>query len=424
MKTFDPSECIRGIQHLLIQDKKKIAFLFGAGTSLAKKDTNSPYIPAIGKMTDLIVNHLTGGADKSDVFAVAIDEIKGEVEQQSLEFNIETFLSNIEEKIRIIGGGTLNKLNKVALQDMDTKARAKIKEIVSVHKSLGIGKESSLIQYDFAKWVCNADRKYAVEIFTTNYDYLFEIGLETVGIPYYDGFTGSYKPFFNSDSLEDISYLPKQTKLWKMHGSLGLHEETIGNIKKIMRVNSDSDDLLIYPSSLKYSNSKKQPYAAFMDRLNSFLKQDDAVLFVCGYSFGDEHINERILSALNTNTTAHVFVLYYDVVKEKDAEGNEIERSTFTLESKLGEIASKNRKMSVLSSRNAVIGGQYGKWILKKKPEADDVLNVSIYFTEEYKAEDSPWTGEGELILPDFSRFTAFLKNMIPKNEWEADEHE
>lgn len=35
--THDPSEYIRGLQQLLISDKKKIAFLFGAGTSLAKK---------------------------------------------------------------------------------------------------------------------------------------------------------------------------------------------------------------------------------------------------------------------------------------------------------------------------------------------------------------------------------------------------
>lgn len=35
--THDPSEYIRGLQQLLISDKKKIGFLFGAGTSSAKK---------------------------------------------------------------------------------------------------------------------------------------------------------------------------------------------------------------------------------------------------------------------------------------------------------------------------------------------------------------------------------------------------
>ena len=35
--THDPSEYIKGLQQLLISDKKNVAFLFGAGTSLAKK---------------------------------------------------------------------------------------------------------------------------------------------------------------------------------------------------------------------------------------------------------------------------------------------------------------------------------------------------------------------------------------------------
>ncbi|NLE25941.1 MAG: SIR2 family protein [Clostridiaceae bacterium] len=429
-RTFDPSECIRGIQQLLVSDKKKIAFLFGAGTSLAKKEDGSPSVPAIGKMTELVEEDLRNDPDKGALFASAIDEIQEELSQQSLSFNVETLLSNVEEKIRIICGGTLNGLDKAALEEMDAKIRAKIQGIVSVHKSIEIGKEDLLIHHDFAKWICNADRKYAVEIFTTNYDYLFEIGLEAVGIPYYDGFTGSYKPFFNPDSLEDINYLPQQTKLWKIHGSLGLHEEAIADSKKIIRMNSDTNDLLIYPSSLKYSNSKKQPYVAFMDRLNVFLKQDDAVLFVCGYSFGDDHINERILSALSTNSTSHVFVMFYDIVWEKDHTGKDVKENTFCLDSELAKIALKNRKISVLSTRSAVIGGQYSTWKLKREPDKEDSLNVSWYYDEdapenseaelgqEHKGGEA-WTGMGELTLPDFSWFTRFLKNMIPKNEWE-----
>ncbi len=34
---YDPSEYVRGLQQLLVSDKKKTAFLFGAGTSLSKK---------------------------------------------------------------------------------------------------------------------------------------------------------------------------------------------------------------------------------------------------------------------------------------------------------------------------------------------------------------------------------------------------
>lgn len=425
-KYFDPSEIIRGIQQLLVSDKKKIAFLFGAGTSLAKKEECSPCIPAIGKMTELVLEYLKEDKDNGKKYEEALTEIKEELEHQDQSLNIETLLSNVEEKSRIIGKGRLNNLTKEEFCTIENKICEKIRDIISVHKYV-MGKENTLIQYDFAKWICNADRKFAVEIFTTNYDYLFEIGLETNAVPYFDGFTGSYKPFFNADALENVNYLPQQTKLWKIHGSLGLHKDA--NSDRIIRMSSDKDDLLIYPSSLKYNNSKKQPYSAFMDRLNQFLKQDDTVLFVCGYSFGDEHINERIMSALQTNTTAHVFVLNYDIAWSKDENGADIKAHTFSSDSVLGNLATRNRKLSVLATRAAIIGGQFGKWKIRPDIDADDPLSPASYFEEDITCKTNPAkgekvdvktkTGEGELLLTNFVSFVNLLKSMIPKNEWE-----
>lgn len=428
-KYFDPSEMVKGIQHLLVSDKKKIAFLFGAGTSLAKKEESSPYIPAIGKMTELVLTHLKEDEDNGKKFEEALAEIEEELEQQGQFLNIETLLSNVEEKNRIIGKGTLNNLTKEEFSTIGGKICERIRDIISVHKDVS-GKVTTLIQYDFAKWICNADRKFAVEIFTTNYDYLFEIGLEANAVPYFDGFTGSYKPFFNADALEDVNYLPKQTKLWKIHGSLGLHKDASSG--RIIRMSSDKDDLLIYPSFVKYNDSKKQPYSAFMDRLNLFLRQDDAVLFVCGYSFGDEHINERILSALQTNTTAHVIVLNYDIEWYRQENGKEKKNHTFTAETNLGKLASRNRKISVLATRSAIIGGQYGEWKIRPDIDADDPLSPVSYFKEDIEYQKDPETGEptevqiknicrGELLLPSFVSFVELLKSMIPKNEWEGD---
>lgn len=427
-KFFDPSEMIRGIQQLLVSDKKKIAFLFGAGTSLAKKEESSPSVPAIEKMTELVLTHLKENEDNRKKYEEALTEIKMELEQKGQSLNIETLLSNVEEKIEIIGKGTLNNLTKDEFDTIRERIRVEIQKIVSVHTDVS-GKENTLIQYDFAKWICNANRKYAVEIFTTNYDYLLEIGLEANEVPYFDGFTGSYKPFFNAGALEDIDYLPKQTKLWKIHGSLGLHKDNTSG--RIIRTSSDKDNLLIYPSSLKYNESKKQPYSAFIDRLNLFLKQDDTVLFACGYSFGDEHINERILSALQTDTTAHVFVLNYDVVRNKDEHGMDISTAIFNADCDLGKLASRNRKISVLATRSAIIGGKYGEWRIRPDIDQNDPLSSVSYFKKDIHLEKDPDTREltggqimtcrGELLLPSFVSFVELLKSMIPKNEWESD---
>ncbi|GHS87088.1 SIR2 family protein [Synergistales bacterium] len=418
---FDPAETVRGIQQVLVSDKKKIAFLFGAGTSLAKRSNDAPYVPAVGKMTEIVEAKIAKNAKYKSV----LSKIKTELIATPLGYNIETLLTNVEDKIRVIGGGELNGLKRNGFEKLAEQIKVNIREIVSIHKDLTDEQEQQLVQYDFAKWMKNADRKYAVEIFTTNYDYLIELGLEAVDVPYYDGFSGSYMPFFNSESLEDMNFLPRQTKLWKIHGSLGLHEVATDAKRKIIRKRSDSDALLIYPSSFKYSNSKKMPYAAFMDRLNDFLKQDDTVLFVCGYSFGDEHINERIISALNTNTTSHVFVLFYDIEWEDDTK-----KYALTPDCKLAQIALNNRRISVLGARNAIVGSVYGTWKLKREPDKEDSLNVQWFFDEDAPINDEvgineelqgneTWTGEGELTLPNFTHFVDFLKNMIPKNEWE-----
>jgi hypothetical protein len=413
--TYDPSEYIKGLQQLLISDKKKIAFLFGAGTSVAIKNKDSINIPDITKMTKMIEEELC----KNEKYKIAIEEIKQEIGKNN--YNIETFLTNIEQKNQIISKGVLNGLTQREIEFLITKTKEQIRKIVSKHKEILESGIKNLNHVDFAEWIGRADRKQAIEIFTTNYDLFFELGMEEKNIPYYDGFTGSHNPFFNSESVEDLCFLPKQSKLWKIHGSLGWHYDEAS--KKVLRTYSDSDDILIYPSILKYVDSKKQPYTALMDRLTDILiKQPDTVLITCGYSFSDEHINERIFTALHSNSTAHVYALYYDI----DLQDGE-KTYTLTENSELVKLVKTNRKISIYGCRNAVIGCQYGKWKLKREPDEEDTIKVNLYFDEdapididdsknEEKMGEEFWTGEGELVLPDFSKFVAFLQSVILHN--------
>ncbi|MCZ4244222.1 SIR2 family protein [Pedobacter punctiformis] len=409
----DPSEYIRGIQQILISDKKKIGFLFGAGSSLAYKSDNSLTVPAIGKMTSEIVEEV----GKLEIkFKTALNEIKEELGEN--DFNIETLLSKLELKLDVIGKSTLNSLTKEDFKILISSIKKCVRQKVSVHSDKGqiVRKDivSELVQTDFANWIGQAERKFPIEIFTTNYDFLFELGLEHKEIPYYDGFCGSLRAFFNPESVEDFRFLPKQTKLWKMHGSLGWHFDK--DTEKILRVSPDDEDILIYPSTLKYKDSKKQPYESLLDRLSNFLKQDDAILITCGYSWGDEHINSRIISALKTNTTSHVIGLFFD----KFDRINE--------DSKISKIGLDNPKISIYASRNAVIGCNFGDWVLKSEPSREDSVNIDLYFDEdaaidpkdEKKAEakgEEIWTGKGEFILPDFSKLVKFLNTMVSDNE-------
>jgi len=412
--SHDPSEYIRGIQQVLISDKKRIGFLFGAGSSLATKSSKTLTVPAITRMTTDIIT-IVGTVQKK--YEVALNEIKVELGEEN--FNIETILSNLEQKATFIGNGVLNTLKKIDFENLIIEIKKNVRTMVSVHENEANNIVTSeivkeLVHADFASWIGQAERKYPIELFTTNYDFLFELGLESKEVPYYDGFCGSLRPFFNPESVEDFSFLANQTKLWKIHGSLGWHFDK--DTEKIVRVNSDIDDILIYPSSLKYKDSKKQPYESLLDRLSNFIKQPDTILITCGYSWGDEHINSRIISALKTNTTSHVIGLLFDKCDK------------VTNESPVVKLGIENSKISLYGSRNAVIGCQFGEWILKSEPSKGDTINVNLYFDEDAPEDPNTelnkeiiggeiWTGKGEFILPDFGKLTQFLNKMISDNE-------
>jgi hypothetical protein len=445
---YNPQEYIRQLQSLLISDKKKIGFLFGAGTSFSKKKdaSDKSKVPAISELTKSIVAALSiiekdeDGNDIENKFKTALENIKAELDSKKQDFNIEYILSNVIQKKDIIGEGALNGLNKVEFEQLETEIKKAIKEKVSVHTNREEGFVENLVHTDFAEWVGRADRKSPIEIFTTNYDFLFELGLEHKNIPYYDGFVGGFEPFFDALSVENSKFSPHCTKLWKIHGSLGWTFEK--KREKVLRKSPehiDDKDILVYPSILKYSEAKKFPYISLTDRLSNFLKQDDTVLFVCGYSFGDAHINEVILSALKTNTTSHVFVLFYDEYKDK-IEGKDTINYALKNDSKLAKIAKETKKISVYGMRNAVIGGVFGEWKLKNEPDKEDTININLYFDEDAAIDESAdiltatetsdsstterkgkeiWTGNGKFILPDFAKFVNFLTSMIINNNEE-----
>lgn len=413
LPTHDPREHIRGIQQILISDKKRIGFLFGAGSSFA---TGIPaiYVPVIAKMTNRVV---AGVVSDSPDFASAVEEIQKEIGET--QFNIESLLSTIEAKRAVIGNGTLNGLTALGFSDLAALVKKHVVELVSVHNTLTPVDRGNLAHSKLSNWISKARRRFPAEIFTTNYDYLFEIALEGSGIPYFDGFSGSYEPFFCPEAVEDVGAYSHLVKLWKMHGSLGWTYRE--RDKAVVRMPSaPAESTLIYPSHLKYNSSKKQPYIGLIDRLCTFLQQDDAVLITCGYSFGDSHINERITTSLRRGANSHVIAMYYDQCQGEDnrnvhllTDANSEVRSMATHET--------GGKMSVYGLRHAVIGGKLGVWKLRDEPKMDESIRISQYFDEDASIPsketgdhkgDERWEGTGRFLLPDFCKLTEFLNDL------------
>lgn len=395
---------------MLVSDKKRIGFLFGAGTSFAT-GVSTVSVPVIAPMTRQVAEQVSKGSAK---FKTAVQEIEQECNDAGTGFNIETLLSSIEAKRRVLGKGKLNGLHSAAFGELAAAVKREIVALVSVHDLVKPAERRTLAHAKLANWIQKARRRFPTEIYTTNYDYLFELAMEAFSIPYFDGFAGSYEPFFCPEAVDDLTAYPRLVKLWKIHGSLGwVYRESERAV--IRDRQSPDESLLIYPSHLKYDSSKKQPYIGLIDRLCAFLQQDDAVLFTCGYAFADSHINERIVTSLRRGANSHVIALYFDEV------GGQVCRLADDRDP-VRELAANETggRLSAYGRRHAVIGGRFGEWRLRDRPSPIESGQIGRYFEGDESSEtggEGGWTGTGRLLLPDFVKLTEFLDDLSLPDE-------
>ena len=212
----------------------------------------------------------------------------------------------------------------------------------------------------FAEWIRNAERTHPVEIFTTNYDVLIERSLELAHLPVFDGFVGSYQPFFVPASV-----VPPEanaaTRIWKLHGSVNWSLGAGGGVRK----GATGDGAMILPSHLKYDESRKMPYLALMDRLGHAVARGSSTTFTCGYSWGDQHVNATLLSGLETAPTSAIFALMYGDINDTDG---------------VVEYALKHRNLTVVGRNAAVVRGTFAGWALPPSTGAapNDFLSTCV----------------------------------------------
>lgn len=160
----------------------------------------------------------------------------------------------------------------------------------------------------------NGLKNQIFNIFTTNYDMMNEIAMESENIHYYSGFEGiihrSFNlAYYNYDFVENfkvnnsnVKVTPNHMNLFKIHGSLSWCMEN----DKLVEKNPYEQDFLpeiIYPSVDKFNNTNLIiGYSALMRELSNRLCQEKTTLFVSGMSMSDEHINKIIENALTINT--------------------------------------------------------------------------------------------------------------------------
>ncbi len=245
-----------------------------------------------------------------------------------------------------------------------------------------------------------------IEIFTTNYDLLIEQALEDIEVPYFDGFVGSRRAFFDLRAVTD-NLIPKHwTRLWKIHGSINWYQDGPEGQEKVYRSSEIKKDAscLIHPSHLKYEQSRKMPYLALIDQLSKFIRQTSSLLIISGYSFSDEHLNYTITDSLKANPTAMVLGLMYESFYVKNEKEELVARYP-----KAYKLTESQHNLNLWTFDKAIIGTNTGDWQKSKEPEDEKLLN----FIESREKDDESGVEETLIKMGDFSVFTDFLKMLI-----------
>ncbi len=267
---------------------KQVGLLIGAGVSKACG------LPNVEDLTKDV---------KKEIDNAKFNELLDE------EDNVETILNKIQQlKTLTKGGKTINELTLKMVTDIEKKIKKTIFTKLSIETPFE--KLSNLVV-----WLNFINGENQKEVFTLNYDLLIENALEINSLPYFSGFMGNVRPFFMADTVDDFSgvYVKQSwTKLWKLHGSLNFKKSKTDQIFIENNINSEYEDLLIYPSMDKYLSSRKAPFIAYLDRFRKYLLRNEKVLLILGYSFSDDHVNDIIINGLNNNSRLSVFAFCYD----------------------------------------------------------------------------------------------------------------
>ena len=240
--------------------------------------------------------------------------LKKDCEAEGLEAELSSIISDFAKSI-------LKSENGIAVADEDKRENA----------------YSVLVNFllSFASRTGNRER---LNIFTTNYDRLIEVGAELAGIHLMDRFVGTMMPIFRSSRLNlDIHYNPPGirgeprylegvARLAKLHGSV----DWVQNGGEIRRIglpfgadditpylkapglyDADALKLMIYPNSAKDRETAEYPYVELFRDFAASICRPNSTLVTYGYGFGDEHIN-RVIHDMLTIPSTHLVVISFD----------------------------------------------------------------------------------------------------------------
>lgn len=142
-----------------------------------------------------------------------------------------------------------------------------------------------------------------VDYLLLNYDTLIESALALQKLRYADGMNGGNSAWWDLSTFDAEGL---SARVIKLHGSIDWSEMSGEPLprridKNLKLPTGNEKKVLIWPASTKYRETQRDPYAQLSNLARRALRPPSGtqtVLTVCGYSFGDSHINIEIERAL------------------------------------------------------------------------------------------------------------------------------
>ena len=170
----------------------------------------------------------------------------------------------------------------------------------AVHRPLRPGKSTS---------------SQVVDYLVLNYDTVLEDALALERVPFSDGLDGGVTGWWNPETFDRGGLA---ARVYKLHGSINWCEfpddplpRRVGPSLKLQAANERR--ILIWPASTKYRETQLDPYAQLAERARRVLRPSrgsQCVLVVCGYRFGDTHINLELDRALRESAGDLTLVVF------------------------------------------------------------------------------------------------------------------
>lgn len=343
----DPLTHVTQLRQILAADKLSIGFFLGAGCPCAvrvkddPKGPERPLIPDIRGLTAAVDKAMGVSKDHARSYAKLI---KAFTDDGEIAPTVEAMLNRIRALRDVAGKASVRDMSFDELDGLDKEICSQIRDIVTCDLPMAANPYHAMANF------IKTHRYPSAEIFTTNYDVLIEQALERHEAPFFDGFVGSSRPFFDQRAIEDGEIPARWSRLWKLHGSINWRYNK--HTKAVVRSDKaqDGDDLLIHPSHMKYDESRRMPYFVMIDRLRTFLRRKDrpVALIIVGYSFRDQHLNEAIIESLKANASSACFALQFGDLAEYPA---------------AIALAKDNPNLSLFARDKAIVRRRKGSWI-------------------------------------------------------------